>query len=33
MMDNNDWDEDALLTIFCVVCLAGILFFVFLGIL
>ena len=32
-MDDNDWDEDSMLTIFCVVCLIGLLFFVFLGIL
>lgn len=32
-MDDNDWDADLAVTIFCVVCLAGILFFVFLGIL
>jgi hypothetical protein len=32
-MDDNDWDEDALLTIFCVVCLVGLLLFVFFGIL
>ena len=32
-MDDNDWDADLPVTIFCVVCLVGILFFVFLGIL
>lgn len=32
-MDNNDWDEDSLLTIFCIVGLVLILLFVFIGIL
>jgi hypothetical protein len=33
MNDDNDWDEDALLTIFCIVGLVGLLLFVFFGIL
>lgn len=30
-MDDNDWDADLPVTIFCLVCLVGILFFVYMG--
>lgn len=28
-MDNNDWDEDSWVTVFCAICLVGILFFLY----
>ena len=32
-MDNNDWDEDSFIAIFCAICLVGILFFLYTGVL
>lgn len=32
-MDNNDWDPDLPVTIFCVIGIIALLFFVFIGIL
>ena len=31
-MDDNDWDADSWVTVFCVICLVGILFFLYIGV-
>jgi hypothetical protein len=32
-MDNDDWDEDLLVTVFCAICLVGVLFLEYKGVL
>lgn len=31
-MDNNDWDEDSWVAVFCAICLVGMLFFLYIGV-
>jgi hypothetical protein len=31
-MDDNNWDEDSWVAVFCAICLVGMLFFLYIGV-